>query len=311
MTKYIVSGGAGFIGSHVVDRLVKDGHSVMILDDFSTGKIENIDQYETNENVIAMECDISNEIEVLGAFISYKPDGVIHLAAQAAISTAEADPVLDLRVNGLGTLNMLRHAKVAGVDRFVYASTSAVYGHKLLGMNEGTSKCPDTYYGVSKYVGEMYCQIMDLQTTVLRFGNVYGPRQVPIGENQVIARMMRHLIHGDDFCIFGDGKQRRDFVFVEDVANAVVMAAYDKSLSMHQVYNIAGGESASVNAVAHLVAKACELPGYEWEYDRKRMDDRTNVMMIIEAAFVGLGWKPEVSLLDGLRKTVEWWRQDA
>lgn len=318
--KFMVSGGAGFIGSHVVDRLAKDDHSVLVLDDFSTGRIENLLHHKylteytglkqsANENVIVLGCNISHPAEVLGAFIAYKPDVVIHLAAQAAISTAIADPVLDLQVNGVGTLNMLKNAMDAEVDRFVYASTSAVYGYKLLALSEGTNKCPDTYYGVSKYVGEMYCNMMDLQTTVLRFGNVYGPRQVPIGENQVIARMMRHLIQGEEFYIFGDGEQKRDFVFVEDVARAVVMAAYDKTYSMHQVYNIAGGKSYSINAVARMVAKACELPGYDWEYDKKRMDERTNVRMKIENAFAGIGWEPDTSLQVGLQKAAEWWRE--
>ena len=302
----MVTGGYGFIGSHVVDRLVQAGHDVFVLDDFSTGSFKNLEHLDVIRYMI---CDISDDKIVFLAFDGVKPDIVIHLAAQAAITTAENDPMRDLEVNGIGTLVMLRNAMKAGVKRFVYAPTSAVYGAKNLAMNEDTSKCPDTYYGVSKYVGEMYARMMDIQTTVLRFGNVYGPRQVPIGENQVIARMMRHLIYGDDFQIFGDGEQKRDFVYVEDVARAVEQAAMDDRLSMHQVFNVAGGESYTVNQVAKVVAKVCELPGYDWEYNKRRMDERRNARMTIKSAFDCLNWKPETGLIEGLKKTAEWWKQ--
>jgi len=305
MTNYMVTGGAGFIGSHVVDMLAREHHHVMVLDNFSTGKRENLSE---RPNVMVGECDIRDEAEVLAAFLVFKPKAVIHIAAQAAISTAQESPIHDLSVNGIGTLTMLRMAEKYEVERFVYVSTSAVYGDRLLAMPETTPLRPDNYYGVSKATGELYTQISNIMTTILRFGNVYGPRQVPLGENQVIARMMRHLLKGEDFYIFGDGKQKRDFVFVEDVARAVVMAAQDSTLAMHQVYNIAGGQSYSVNEVAKLVARVCELPGYEWEYDRKRKDERQNARMEIDNAFAGLGWEPRVELPLGLRETLEWWK---
>lgn len=309
MARILVSGGAGFIGSHVVDRLVERRHQVFVLDNLSTGKAENLFHHRDNPDVQFKRGDILIELEVMGAFEVFKPEIVVHLAAQAAISTAEENPRTDLMSNGYGTLNMLLQAKQHGVKRFVYASTSAVYGSKLLAMSEHTTNlCPENPYGVSKLTGEMYCRIFDLHSSVLRFGNVYGPRQVPIGENQVIARMMRHLVYNEPFYIFGDGHQKRDFVYVEDVARAVVLAAEDKRVHMRDTYNVAGGQSYSVNGVAKILA---ELWGYKdkWMYKRSRMDPRTNVRMNIDLIRAELDWEPVTNLPSGLQKTIEWWRK--
>jgi UDP-glucose 4-epimerase len=165
---------------------------------------------------------------------------------------------------------------------------------------------PDNYYGASKLTGELYIHIADLPLkTILRFGNVYGPRQIPIGENQVIARMLNHLMYGEDFYIFGDGKQKRDFIYVGDVAQAVIKAIGQRS----GAFNIAGGASHSINEVGKLLAKIYGLPGYDWEYDRKRTDERKNVRMQIERAELNLDWKPETDLESGLKQTVEWWKE--
>ena len=309
MTKYMVTGGAGFIGSHVVEILAEDEENeIMVLDNFSTGDITNL---PPKNNMFVRTSDIIWKNDVEDAFDRFKPDVVIHLAAQAAITTAQEDPRHDLNVNGQGTLNMLLWSQKYEVKRFVYASTSAVYGDKLLTMSEHETKlCPDNYYGVSKLTGEMYAHVVDVPSTILRFGNVYGPRQVPIGENQVIARMMRHLMFQEEFYIFGDGHQKRDFVYVTDVARAVALAANDQTVTMRQVYNVAGGQSYSVNAVAKKLA---ELWGYQdkWQYKRSRVDERKNASMNIDAAFAGLGWSPMVDLREGLNKTIHWWKNNA
>lgn len=308
MAKILISGGSGFIGSHVVDRLVERKHEILVFDNFSTGKRENLARHFDNPDVKIEEGDIIVELEVMGAFETFKPQIVIHLAAQAAITTAEQNPGKDLLTNAYGTLTMLRWAQSHRVKRFVYASTSAVYGHKLLAMSEHTTNlCPDNYYGVSKLAGEMYCRVMDVPTTILRFGNVYGPRQVPIGENQVIARMMRFLMFNDPFFIFGDGHQKRDFVYVEDLAEAVVKAAEDDRLNMNNVYNVAGGQSYSMNGVSKAVA---DLWGYKdrWQYKKSRMDPRTNSRMAVDLIEQELDWKPKTNLRAGLQKTIEWWK---
>ena len=301
MSKILVTGGAGFIGSHVVEMLQKSGHDILILDDFSTGHIRNIEGLLTYNNVHVVDHDISTMPNLRTLFVQFKPEIVIHLAAQAAITTAKNDPMRDLQVNGIGTLNLLTVAERYQVSRFVYASTSAVYGDKnyMLPVAEKNPLAPDNEYGISKLTGEHYVRLSNIPAAILRFGNVYGPRQVPIGENQVIARMIRHFEDGDEFYIFGDGKQKRDFVFVEDVAYAVKVA-----MGREGIYNIASGKSVSVNEIARAVAEIYELPGYPWDHDKDRQDSRMNVRMNVNAAFEGLAWKAMVSLEDGLKRTI-------
>ncbi|MBW1672997.1 MAG: NAD-dependent epimerase/dehydratase family protein [Deltaproteobacteria bacterium] len=302
MTKILITGGAGFIGSHVVELLQKSQHDILVLDDFSTGKMQNIAHLTTRNNLHVVDHDISTMPNLRTLFVQFKPEIVIHLAAQAAITTAKDDPIRDLQVNGLGTLNLLTVAEHYQVRHFVYASTSAVYGNKnyLRPVEEKNLLAPDNEYGISKLTGEHYVRLSGIPAAILRFGNVYGPRQVPIGENQVIARMIRHFENGDEFYIFGDGKQKRDFVFVEDVAHAVKVA-----MGHSGIYNIASGKSVSVNDIGRTVARIYELHDYPWDHDRARQDSRMNVRMNVNAAWKGLAWKARVSLEEGLRRTVE------
>ena len=303
--KILVTGGAGFIGSHVVELLQKANDDILVLDDFSTGHMRNIEHLLTYANVHVVDHDISTMPNLQTLFVQFKPDVVIHLAAQAAITTAKNDPLRDLRINGIGTLNLLTVAERYQVSRFVYASTSAVYGDKnylmpyLMPVAEKNPLMPDNEYGISKLTGEHYVRLSKLKTAILRFGNVYGPRQVPIGENQVIARMIRHFEKGDEFYIFGDGKQKRDFVFVEDVAQAVKVA-----MGRGGIYNIASGKSVSVNEIAKTVARIYEAEGYQWEHKLERQDTRMNVRMNVSEAWEGLTWKAHTSLEDGLKRTI-------
>ncbi len=303
MSKILVTGGAGFIGSHVVDMLDHQKHDILVLDNFSTGRMQNIEHLLTCGNIHVVDHDISTMPNLAAIFVKFKPDFVIHLAAQAAITTAKDNPLLDLQVNGIGTLNLLRMAEKYKVKRFVISSTSAVYGDKnyLQAVKEGNPLNPDNEYGISKLTAENYVRISPVDCTVLRFGNVYGPRQVPIGENQVIARMINHFEKGDKFYIFGDGKQKRDFVFVEDVVYAVKAAMTGKA----GIYNIASGKSYSVNEIARMVAKMYGVAKYAWEHDKARQDSRMNVRMNVRAAWEGLNWKATVSLEEGLRRTIE------
>lgn len=297
--KILVTGAAGFIGSHVVERLVSLGHDVMILDNLSTGRIENLET--VLDKIKGHYCDIVNLGELDSCLNQWgSPDAIIHLAAQAAITTALKNPFRDLEVNGIGTLNMLRLAESYHVKKFVYASTSAVYGDKWTGqLKEGMPKMPDNYYGISKLTGEYYVRIANMDTTILRLGNVYGPRQVPIGENQVVPRMIKHLLDGDEFFIFGDGRQRRDFVYVKDAARAFTMAVEAQG----GIYNIATGHSVEVNWIANFLA-----PDHQWQYDLSRIDQRTNVQMDISEATMRLGWTPWTKAKDGLQETMEWWK---
>lgn len=308
--KILLSGGSGFIGSHVAETLRRGDHCVMVLDNFSTGRMENIQNFLgmggrfTPGDVQLQEGDISAFPTVMSVFQSYKPDAVIHLAAQAAISTSIENPQRDMIVNGIGTLNMLEAAKKTGVKRFVLASTSAVYREsKFFKTKEDAPLEPNTPYGCSKLAAEMYVRSMFPNSTILRFGNVYGPRQIPIGGNQVIARMMRHFIFGDNFTITGNGKQERDYIYVDDVAQAVTYALYGE----RGTYNIASGKSISVNEIASLVEEAFCVSGYKWEHSGVE-DTRRHVCMEISAARKGLGWQPRTNILDGIQQTAKWWK---
>lgn len=305
MTKFLITGGAGFIGSHVVDLLASQNHQLLVIDNFSTGKSTNL---AISDHVLLVDGDIRNYEMVIDYFSDFRPEKVIHLAAQAAITTAIKDPYEDASVNILGIINVLKASKKVNVDRFVYSSTSAVYGDKVtLKIVEGVPwYAPDNPYGVSKFCAELYVRITDIQHTILRLGNVYGPRQVPIGENQVIARMMRHFFNGDDFEIFGDGKQKRDFIYVTDVAEAIKLACFETYVQ-DNVYNISGGKSYSVNSILVLLERICEVEGYKWTYDLLRKDERQNMIMDIRSAQKNLNWTPKVSLQEGIKKTVEWW----
>lgn len=305
--RIMVTGGEGFIGSHVVETLCMAGHEVTILDDRSTGKFENIQHLVSKYKMYRALCDIRNPFDVLDFFRISKPEVVCHLAAQASITTSLADPHLDMYVNGLGTLNITRAAQAVDTRRIVFASTSAVYpSDSTICLEQGYTK-PERPYGVSKVAAENYLSLFG-QATILRLGNVYGPRQVPVGENQVIARMLRHLKHGDPFTIHGDGNQERDFVYVRDVAEAFLRSLHD---SGYTVYNIASGSRHSVNTVANLVGDLWKRGSHTvWEHDDQD-DPRKSVNLSVELAKSKIRWHARTSLIEGLRETVGWWKERA
>lgn len=301
--KLMVTGGAGFIGSHVCDLLTAHGDEVQIVDNFTTGRRENLATHGRIPEYFRGG-DILNWGQLESAFDKYQPDTVIHLAAQPAISTSIERPWYDMDVNVLGTRNVIRACKEFGVERVVFSSTSAVYAHSDFNHMEDSLLKPDSPYGISKLTAEMYIRYMLPASVILRFGNVYGPRQVPLGENQLIARIIRHFEYGDPFYIHGDGEQSRDFVYVGDVARAVVLASLE---GLPGTYNIASGQSHSVNAVAKLFEALYEVRGYKWEHDESR-DERNFVGMDVSLAEEMLSWIALVPLHLGLSQTLEWWK---
>lgn len=300
--KILITGGCGFIGSHVVDLLAAEGNLVelLIVDNLSSG--ENIDKSLRNARLDVF--DIINADFLEHAFQKFRPEVAIHLAAQPAITISLEEPIHDLRVNAIGTLNVIKAAKEVGA-RVIFSSTSAVYDDaNICPLQETDHLVPSSPYGMSKLAAEFYIRTYLQDYVILRFGNVYGPRQVPLGENQVIPRMIRHFEKGTKFEIHGDGSQKRDFVFVKDVAQAVALAIKGKI----GIYNIASGFTYSINELASMVEEMYGLPKpYPWKHS-KYQDPRQDSRMDIDTARRGLQWYPTTSMKDGLLQTLEWWR---
>ena len=300
MSKVLVTGAAGFIGSHVVDMLLKVGHDVWCIDDLSSGLRSNLP-----EKIEFAEINVASWYDLVAEFVDCEPEIVIHLAAQPSICESFDNPIRDGHVNVMGTLNVIRAAQKIGAQKLIFSSTSAVYWdlYSDLPTPEDWPCKPSTPYGISKLAAESYVRLlMPENSVVLRFGNVYGPRQVPLGENQVVPRMVRHFQKGDEFFIHGDGTQRRDMIYVEDVARACLQSMTDK----FGIYNISSGNAVSVNKIASIIEEIYEVPGYKWQYD-DHTDPRVKVELNIIKAREELGWIPEVNLEDGLAKTVKWW----
>ena len=298
--KIIVTGGAGFIGSHTCNLLEKSGHEVLVVDNFSTGKSENLQGFRGK---VAL-ADIT-DLELLEkAFSDFRPESILHLAAQSAITTSWDDPAKDLSANGIGTLNLLKISKKYGVRRFVFSSTSAVYRESGSGrMNEAWQCEPSTPYGISKLAAEQYVRAFFPNHLVLRYGNVYGERQKSIGENQVVARAFAHFINGNEFRINGNGRQKRDFVHVSDIAYANCYALTDNVVG---TFNAATGKSFSVNEVLSILEKIYDVPGYKWEHT-KTNDPRGDVNIGVGSIRREIGWVAVVKLEEGLKRTADWW----
>lgn len=304
--KVLVTGGAGFIGSHVVDRLLREGYRVVAVDDLSTGRREQVDRRATFYHL-----DVAGE--ELGAVMEReRPDYVIHQAAQARAGQALADPVQDGRVNILGTVNLLQACARLGVRKVVYASSAAVYGEpRYLPLDEGHDRCPSSFYGISKLAGEMYVrafwELHGLPYTILRYSNVYGPRQDALGEGGVVAIFIHRLLRGERPVVHGDGEQTRDFVYVEDVAEANLLAL---SRGDGQVVNISTGKACSVNrllAMLNEVVKEETVEGPDPVHGPPRPGDIVHSCLDNRLAVKVLGWRPLHGLGDGLRKTVEFY----
>lgn len=300
--RVLVTGGAGFIGSHVCEALLHSGHEVAILDNLSTGKLENFTHI--GERVRLHIVDIRSAYRIDEAFSEFRPDAVIHLAAQAAISVSKDDPAMDLQTNGIGTLNVLSASKEFGAKRFVLASTSAVYDENIAEtINEFDKLDPRSPYGISKLAAEMYVRQLFPSSVILRFGNVYGPRQVSIGGNQVIPLMIRHILFGDKFFIHGHGQQSRDFIYVSDIASACVTSLTGEP----GTYNISNTRSYSVNSLAKEVDSQFENKT-TWMHTTEN-DPRESVCLSNRLARGVLHWEPSVEIGYGIKLTADWWKK--
>lgn len=300
----LVTGGAGFIGSHIVDALQADGAVVTVLDNLSSGNRANLGQ-----KTVLKTGDVRDS-QAVGEAMPDGVDCVFHLAAQIDVRKAVEDPGLDAQVNVGGTINVLSACVEAHVRRFVMSSTGgALYGEPAaIVADEQTPIRPLSPYGVSKYCAEQYVEYFHrtcgLETVILRYANVYGPRQDPAGEAGVVGIFTRNILLGQPCVVFGDGEQTRDFVFVDDVAHANMLAMQGPL----DTFNIGTGMETSLNqllaALEHVVGHPVAR-----QYVSARPGEVRRIALNAEKARRALGWQPSVSLEDGLVQTLAWVRQ--
>ncbi len=305
MGTYLVTGGAGFIGSNIVERLVQLGKRVRILDNFSTGKRDNIVAFQDEVEVI--EGDIA-DLSVCKKAVS-EVEYVMHQAALPSVPRSIRDPIASNRSNVVGTLNLLQAAKEAGVKRFVYASSSSVYGDsEVLPKVETMTPAPVSPYAVSKLAGEHYCRVFyelfGLETVSLRYFNVFGPRQDPTSQYAaVVPKFATALLRGEAPRIYGDGEQTRDFTHIRNVIDAN-LAGTEAPNCAGGVFNIACGSRITVNRLAELLSDYLNVKVASVHVDRRPGDVRHS-LADIDAARRDLGFEARTSVEEGLKRYCE------
>ena len=303
--KVLVTGGAGFIGSHVVDLFVRNGYEVVIVDDLSTGRASNL-----NPAAKFYQLDIRSP-KLAEVFEAERPDYVSHHAAQMDVRRSVAEPLFDADVNVLGSINLIECAKQYQLQRFVYVSTGgAVYGEpEYLPCDEAHPINPICQYGASKHTVEHYLYMYQvnygLKYTVLRYPNVYGPRQDPRGEAGVVAIFTGQMLTDKEIVINGDGEQQRDFVYVGDCAQANLLAVVSGHGS--GIYNLGVGRGTSVNEIFSTLQK---VTGYKKSpvHGPAKLGETRRIYLDSSKARQQLGWTPTVSLEEGLERTVAYFK---
>jgi UDP-glucose 4-epimerase len=308
----LVTGAAGFIGSTLVDRLLADGHEVVGLDDYSSGRAGNLTEASANPDFSFAEADIvTADLDALLAV--HKPEVVFHLAAQIDVRRSVTDPAFDASVNVIGTIRLAEAARKAGVRKIVHTSSGgSIYGvPKTYPTNESTPTDPASPYAASKVAGEVYLNtfghLYGIQASHIAPGNVYGPRQDPHGEAGVVAIFSRALLSGRPTKIFGDGSDTRDYVYVDDVVEAFIKAAGEHGNG--QRFNIGTGLETSVRHLHSLIADAAGAPD-EPEFYPPRLGDLKRSSLDVRLAEMILGWYPQVKIDEGVRRTVEYFRRN-
>ena len=303
--KVLVTGGAGFIGSHLVDRLIQEGHEVVIVDNLSTGKRRNL-----NRAARFFKLDIQSW-RLERVFRNERPNIVMHLAAQMDVRKSVEDPIFDAQVNVLGMLNVLQQSIKHGVRKVVFSSSGgAIYGEQeIYPVPESHATRPLSPYGISKLCGEQYLsyyqRVSGLQIVSLRYANVYGPRQDPDGEAGVVAIFIQKLLNNEQAIVNGNGRQTRDFVYVEDVveANLAVMGQETQG-----TYNVGTGEETSINdllriLIAHTNSTCKEIHG------PAKIGEQVRSVIDSNKLRQELSWDPKTELSEGLKRTVDYFRE--
>lgn len=303
--KIMVTGGAGFIGSHIVDILIEKGHEVVVIDNLTTG-----DKCNINPKAVFYQADIMHES--FDIIIKHEaPEVIFHEAALVYVQQSIKDPVADANVNIIGTLNVLNSAHRHNVKKIIFASTCAVYGNgELEGVKEEHLKSPISFYGMSKLSAEkyikLYCEIFNIDYTILRYANVYGPRQKPHGEGGVIPLFIENIIKGMQSTIYGDGNQTRDFIYVSDVAKANLMALNKAS---KQIINIGTGIGITINYLYKELNTIMES-NVTVNYMPDRMGDARHIALDPLKAQALLDWKASTLLKEGIEKTLAFYNEE-
>ena len=304
----LVTGGAGFIGSHIVDRLLSDGFEVTVIDNLSTGQLENVAHYQSRKDFHFIKGDIRNFDLVKNTLRNV--DAVFHEAALVGMAYSVEDPILVNEVNVTGTLNLLKASVDSDVKRFVYASSAAVYGKtETLPHHENLTPQPISPYGASKLAAENYARafsdVYGLETVCLRYFNVYGPRQTYGPYSGVITIFINRLLGNQPPIIYGDGEQTRDFIDVQDIVNAN-MLGLTKNGAVGEVFNVATGVVTTVNQLANMLQKIIGKTSLKPIYMNKRLGEIRHSCTNVSKARRLLGFDSKISLTDGLAKLIEW-----
>ncbi|MEK7650274.1 MAG: SDR family oxidoreductase [Patescibacteria group bacterium] len=311
MAKYLVTGGAGFIGSNIVKKLVEQGESVRVLDNLATGKLANIEQFIEAKKIEFVQGDFTN-LEVAKK-ATENVDYVLHHGAVASVPRSVEDPVLTNNANILGTLNMLIAAREAGVKRFIYAASSAAYGDSpVMPKEEAMPVAPKSPYAVQKLTGEYYCQnfytLHKLETVCLRYFNVFGPNQDPSSAySAVIPVFIKQMLRGERPVIYGDGSTSRDFTYVANNVEANLLACVAGNECAGEVINIACGYEISLNELVERINKILGT-NIQPRYEAERVGDVKHSLADITKAKKLLNYAPFISFDEGLAKTVEFYR---
>ena len=302
--KVLVTGGAGFIGSHLVDRLVQEGNQVIAMDNLSTGKRQQV-----NKKATFYKMDIRNE-RIERVFRTERPLILVHLAAQMNVRYSTENPGFDADVNILGTLNLLEHAVKNGVRKVSFASSGgAIYGEQeVFPAPESHRTDPLSPYGISKLAGEKYLAYyekeMGLRSVSLRFANVYGPRQEPEGEAGVVAIFSKLMLNGGQPIVNGTGKQTRDFIYVDDVVESIMTTLGEE---VQGTFNVGTGQESTVNE-CYAIIKTLTNSSCKELFGAAKKGEQLRSVLDIRKLQEQFGWEPQVSLSEGLKSTVEFFR---
>jgi UDP-glucose 4-epimerase len=306
----LVTGGAGFIGSHLIDALLARGDDVVVLDNLSTGSRDNV-----HADAELVEGDVADADAVRDAFAQRPLDAVLHIAGQASIAKSFNEPERDLRVNVVGTLNVVEQAIASGVPRLVHASSMTAYGEpRTIPTPESEPCIPVSNYGVTKYASERYVHVagarddVDLAVTSLRMFNVYGERQSLTNPYQgVLAIFVGNVLRGEPITIHSDGEQTRDFVYVGDVVDAWLLVLDDRR-THGRVYNVGSGRETTIAELARAVVRACGHDEWEITTGPAQLGDLRRSCADVRELEKAVRWRPATSLDDGMRRTVDWAR---